>query len=107
MLTAFRSLSFFIGYVCFTIVWGTLSLLIAWALPFEKRFSFIIRVWTGVMLRWLRWTCGISFRVEGREHIPSKPCIVVCKHESTWETLALQQLFSPQATIVKKELLHI
>lgn len=102
-----RSALFFLGYVSFTIVWGTLSLLIAWALPFEKRFSFIIHNWTAAMLWWLRVTCGIRYEVEGLEHVPSEPCVVLCKHESTWETLALQQLFSPQATIVKRELLRI
>ncbi|MEM9741273.1 MAG: lysophospholipid acyltransferase family protein [Pseudomonadota bacterium] len=102
-----RALAFYTGYACFTIAWGSLSLLIAWALPFESRFRFIIQVWTGVVLWWLRWCCGITFRVTGMEHVPDKPCIVVSKHESTWETLALQQLFSPQATIVKRELLRI
>ncbi len=37
----------------------------------------------------------------------SDPCIVFVKHESTWETLFIQTLFAPQATLVKRELLHI
>ena len=41
-----------------------------------------------------------------REH-PAQACIVFVKHESTWETLFVQTLFAPQATIVKKELLNI
>ncbi|MEM1437219.1 MAG: lysophospholipid acyltransferase family protein [Pseudomonadota bacterium] len=102
-----RSLLFYTGYAAFTVVWGTLSLLIAWALPFHLRFSFIIQVWTRVILFWLRITCGIRFQIEGLENIPGQAAIVLAKHESTWETLALQQLFSPQATIVKRELLRI
>ena len=107
MLIRLRSLAFFLGYVSFTVVWGSLSLLVAWALPFKQRFNFIIGTWTAVMLRWLKITCGIDYAVEGREHIPSEPCVIICKHESTWESLALQQLFSPQATLVKRELLRI
>lgn len=107
MLLFLRSLLFYLGYATFTVFWGSLSLLIAWALPFKLRFSFIIQVWTRVILFWLRLCCGIYFRVEGREHIPAHAAIVLAKHESTWETLALQQLFSPQATIVKRELLRI
>jgi 1-acyl-sn-glycerol-3-phosphate acyltransferase len=58
-------------------------------------------------LFWLRACCGIRVEVAGRENIPDEPCIVFVKHESTWETLFIQTLFAPQATIVKRELLHI
>src|SRR5690606_38978728 len=54
-----------------------------------------------------RLTCGIRARVLGRENVPDRPCIVLCRHESTWETLFLQQLFAPQATLIKRELLRI
>lgn len=107
LLVIFRTLVFYLGYAVFTIFWGTLSLLVAWALPFEWRFRFIIQVWTRVVLWWLRVTCGVRFVIEGRENIPQQPCLVLCKHESTWETLALQQVFSPQSTLVKRELLRI
>ena len=60
-----------------------------------------------MVLFWLRVSCGISVEVEGRENIPAEACIVFVKHESTWETLFVQTLFAPQATIVKKELLNI
>ena len=102
-----RALAFYAGYVCVTIVWGSLSVLIAWIFPFRFRFHFVIGCWTRMVLGWLRLCCGISVRVEGREHIPSEPCIVFVKHESTWETLFVQTLFAPQATIVKAELLLI
>ncbi len=102
-----RALTFYIGYVCVTIVWGSLSVLIAWMFPFRIRFHFVIGCWTRMVLSWLRICCGIRVRVEGREHVPSEPCIVFVKHESTWETLFIQTLFAPQATIVKGELLHI
>jgi 1-acyl-sn-glycerol-3-phosphate acyltransferase len=32
---------------------------------------------------------------------------VFCRHESTWETLFLQTLLAPQATLIKRELLWI
>lgn len=52
-------------------------------------------------------TCGIGCSVEGREHIPARPCVVFARHESTWETLFLQSLFVPQATVIKRSLLLI
>jgi 1-acyl-sn-glycerol-3-phosphate acyltransferase len=102
-----RAVAFYVGYVVVTVVWGSLSVLIAWIFPFRFRFHFVIGCWTRMVLFWLRVCCGIRVRVEGREHIPREPCIVFVKHESTWETLFIQTLFAPQATIVKKELLHI
>ena len=43
----------------------------------------------------------------GLENIPGEPCIVMCKHQSAFETLVLQLIFSPQVWILKRELLRI
>ena len=43
----------------------------------------------------------------GAENIPSTPHIVLSKHSSTWETLALTLFFPPLAYVAKKELLSI
>jgi 1-acyl-sn-glycerol-3-phosphate acyltransferase len=104
---ALRAVLFYVGYVIATVGWGSLSVLVAWILPYRTRFHFVIGCWTRIVLFWLRVCCGITHRIEGREHIPASPCIVLVKHESTWETLFIQMLFAPQATIVKRELLHI
>lgn len=102
-----RSALFYIGYATLTVVWGSLSVLVGWALPYRRRFDFVIGNWTRMALAWLRLTCAIDYRVMGSEHIPDTPCVVLCRHESTWETLVLQQLFAPQATLIKRELLWI
>ncbi|MFW6092381.1 MAG: lysophospholipid acyltransferase family protein [Pseudomonadota bacterium] len=102
-----RAAAFYVGYTLATVVWGTLSVLVGWLLPYRWRFRFIIGCWTWFCLAWLRLTCGIRQRVTGRENLPEDPCIVMARHESTWETLFLQRLFSPQATLIKRELLHI
>ena len=102
-----RGLLFYLGYILFTVAWGAMSVLIAWLLPYRWRFRVVILAWTWTILAWLRLTCGIRYRVEGRENIPDTPCIVFAKHESTWETMMVQQLFHPQATLIKKQLLLI
>ncbi len=101
----FRSALFYTGYVVFTIIWGTLSLLAAGFMSYRTRFDFIVRRWTGGVLWWLKVTCGINTRIEGE--MPDQPCVVFVKHSSTWETLFVQQLFKPQATLIKRELLNI
>lgn len=102
-----RALAFYAGYVVTTIVWGSLSVAVAWVFPYRFRFHLVIGAWTRMVLLWLRVCCGIRVEVHGRENIPDEACVVFVKHESTWETLFIQTLFAPQATIVKKELLHI
>lgn len=102
-----RSTLFYLGYVLTTGIWGILCTLLAWMLPYRTRFRVVIGYWTRFVLWWLRTTCGIRCDIEGLENVPETPCIVFCRHESTWETLFLQSLFEPQATLIKRELLWI
>ena len=63
--------------------------------------------WAYSALTWLKLTCNLSFVVRGRENIPNHPSIVLCKHQSAWETIALQTIFPPQIWVMKRELLLI
>lgn len=102
-----RAILFYIGYVLTVAFWGAVVLLFGWALPYRVRFAFGVGLWSRFALWWLRLTCGVSTRLTGANNIPSQPCIVFARHESTWETLFLQSLFKPQATLIKRELLRI
>src|SRR5690606_29777596 len=51
--------------------------------------------------------CNIRFEVIGRKHEEVFPCVIMSKHQSTWETMFLQYYFGPVSTILKKELLRI
>ena len=100
-----RSLCFYFGQIISTLIFTPVSLL-AYPLKFETRYYLVTR-WTVFNLWWLQLCCGIRYRVVGREHIPESPGIVMCKHQSAWETLALQLIFIPQVWILKRELLQI
>jgi 1-acyl-sn-glycerol-3-phosphate acyltransferase len=67
--------------------------------------------WCKVNLAAIRLLCGIRWRVIGSENIPSDPKqhphVLMSKHSSTWETLALNLYFPPLAFVAKKELLSI
>lgn len=67
----------------------------------------IIRQWARFMIWLLERLCGLHYRVEGREHLPKQPAIVISKHQSSWETLAYQQIFPPQVWVLKRELLWV
>lgn len=102
-----RSALFYVGYGGSVAIWGTVSLLVGPWLPYRRRFHFVIVLWTRFILWWLELTCGIGYRVRGLENIPEEPCVVLCKHQSTWETYLLQSLFVPTASVLKRELLDI
>ncbi|MDQ2076814.1 1-acyl-sn-glycerol-3-phosphate acyltransferase [Marinimicrobium sp. ABcell2] len=101
-----RTTLFNIGYYGSGIVVGGLSPLIWLLLPFRARYWLLNR-WNVFVMAWLRLCCGVRIRVIGERHRDLEPCVVMAKHQSTWETLYLQYYFAPISPILKKELLSI
>jgi len=100
-----RSLLFYIGQIISILVFTPLGIII-FPLKFETRYYLITR-WAVFNLWWLKICCGVHYKVEGRENIPDEACIVMCNHQSAFETIALQLIFVPQVWILKRELLWI
>lgn len=96
----------YLAFMWLTIPFATTLFLIAWPIPYKYR-SKLISSWSRITLHVLSFTCGLKFEVSGLENIPEKPCIIFCKHQSTWETMVLQLFFTPQVWILKRELLLI
>lgn len=86
-------------------VWALLSLF-TFALPYRRRYRFITR-WTHFNLWCLEAVCEVRCEVRGLEHIPAGGGIVMAKHQSTWETMALQRWFNPQTWVLKRELMRL
>src|SRR4051812_3043136 len=80
--------------------------LLTFPLPPLTRYR-VISLWSRFMVGAASVICGIHYRVMGAENIPAKPSIILCKHESAWETMALQLVFPPQVWVLKRELLWI
>lgn len=80
--------------------------LFAYLLPYHRRYV-VIRQWARSMLWWLRVTCRLDYVVSGQENMPTGPAIVFAKHQSAWETLALQQIIPPMSWVLKRELLWV
>lgn len=100
-----RSLLFIILHIITAVFFSLLGVLLR-PFPFKLRYS-VISQWAKLNIWLLEKICQISFRVEGLDTIPNEPCVILCKHQSTWETLALQALFPPQVWVLKRELLWI
>ena len=81
--------------------------LIVCATPFPKGANHVSRWWIAIMMWSLKHIIGLHYRVQGQDNIPSQPAIICSKHQSGWETLALQQIFPPQVWVLKRELLRI
>jgi 1-acyl-sn-glycerol-3-phosphate acyltransferase len=67
----------------------------------------VISGWSRIMIWLAGAVLGIRWRVEGREHLPATPAVIIAKHQSAWETMAFQLIFPPQVHVLKRELLWI
>jgi len=100
-----KSVVFALGMWVSIIIFATLCLFTA-PFSFAVRYGFLSK-WARLNLWWLELTCGVQYQIEGRENIPAGNAIVMSKHQSTWETLALQVIFPPQVWVLKRELLKV
>lgn len=97
----------FSGYVIIsTIITAIFTILLA-PFPYVSARYKVINVYAKSVIAALTLLCGIRYTVEGRENILDEPFIIFCKHQSTWETYALQTIFPPISFVFKKELLWI
>jgi len=97
---------FFIYVVMSTPIVGV-AILVCYFMPFSTRYK-IADIWIDYLLFMLKLCCGLSYRVEGLENIPQdRAAVILSKHQSAWETIALRQIISPQTAVLKKSLLQI
>ena len=101
----FRSIVFYIGLLPLTMLFSFIGIVIL-PLPRPWRYAVITR-WSMLTIAWLKLACGLGWRVRGRENIPASPGVILCKHQSAWETITLQLIFPRQSQVLKKELLHV
>src|SRR5512135_404776 len=106
MMQALRSLLFNIVMFTTVTVYAPIAAL-TFPLPPLTRYRFTSQ-WARFQIWMLGVLCGLRYRVEGREHLPrGTTSIVLAKHQSTWETLALQHIVPPQVWVLKRELLWL
>ncbi len=100
-----RSLLYFLGSM---IVLGLLvtTAFALFFIPIKARYAILVN-WSKFCIWWLRITLNIKLKVIGRENIPTTPCVIVSNHQSTWESIGLQQVFPRQTWVLKRELLLI
>jgi len=104
-----RSLLFLLFQAVVTPLYAIAMVATFW-LPRVPRYL-IAAHWCKTIAYGARWICGIRWRVIGLENVPpdasAHPRVLMSKHSSTWETVALNLYFPPLAFVAKKELLSI
>jgi 1-acyl-sn-glycerol-3-phosphate acyltransferase len=104
-MTWLRSGLFALAQIIITPPYALLALA-TFPLPRFTRYR-IISGWSRLIIWLARTILGIRWRVEGGEHLPERPAVILAKHQSAWETMAFQLIFPPQVHVLKRELLWI
>ena len=104
-MTWLRSALFAAALVLVTPPYALLALA-TFPLPRMLRYR-IISGWSKLFVWLAKLILGIQWQVEGREHLPARPAVILAKHQSAWETMAFQLIFPPQVHVLKRELLWI
>ena len=101
-----RSLLFWFGFIINVVVFGLLIVFFFFT-PSSFRLK-IARLWSHANNFLLKIFCGIDFKVEGKENLRKvETAIILSKHQSTWETLALHSFTPFVRWVFKRELMRI
>jgi len=65
------------------------------------------RGWGGSMVWLAKHICGINYSMRGMENIPAAPTIIMAKHQSAWETVAILHYLPRGVWIIKRELVWL
>lgn len=104
-MTVLRSVLFSFVMILLTMFFASLAVVLR-PLPFITT-SLVLRFYARLVIESLRLLCGVRYEIQGLKTVPAAPFIIFSKHQSTWETYALQIFFLKICYVVKHELLWI
>lgn len=103
----FRSVLFNVYWAAWTALFVAPLVVLALCGCPERPIRAATRAWSRGILFGLHHIVGLTYVEEGRERIPSEPCLIVANHQSAWETLAFLILIPDVAIVAKRELVTI
>lgn len=105
MMLVLRSVAFNIAFIVVTTVLAVLGF---WVLLLPARGVLVFaRLWARLVVGLLRHICGIDCEVRGRENLPDHPVLIAAKHQSAWDTIAINLILPGVAYVMKRELLWV
>lgn len=110
-----KNIFYFIRSSIYIVYFTILSIFLGLALPFaflgdaRAITDKVGRTWTWWVLFGLKYICGISWKITGLENLPKEQGFVIAgKHQSTFETYIMHQLFDAiPVYVLKKQLLSV
>ncbi len=103
----FRSSLYFLCLIIITVLIATAIITVGLLFSHKQR-SKLANFWGMSNLWLLSKICGLNYEIKGLENIPDGGCIILSKHQSAWETMALRGLLPPSQTwVLKQELLWV
>lgn len=105
-MTLLRSGLFFVLFVAGILFYATLIVGL-WPVTTLAQRRGMACAWAQYNRRLLAVVCGLRDRVIGLERLPPPPFVLLCKHQSAWETVSLHGVFPPFVLVLKKSLLFV
>ncbi len=106
-LGAYLSASLFFLYILISVPIFGIAILLSIILPFSIRYR-LGSLWVASILWMVKICFGLTYKVEGLENLPKDQAfIVLSKHQSAWETMALRLFLPMQTTVLKRSLTWI
>jgi 1-acyl-sn-glycerol-3-phosphate acyltransferase len=112
MLIYLRSALFLVWLIVTVIPWSLVAV-VASAFTRGAPLYWLCAGWLKVAILGAKWICGVNWRVQGMENVPTAAdgtasVILVPKHQSAWETFAFPAIMPhPLAYVFKRELLYV
>lgn len=102
-----RTILFYLLLASTVLVWGIVCLAVFLFIPYRWLMKGFIQPWCRFSIKLASCVAGIKYKVTGLENLPKTPCVIVSKHQSTWETLFFTSQIFPLSNVLKKELQFI
>lgn len=105
-----RSTLFMLWAIVLTLVLAPPIIVAAILLPNKGPAYAMVAVWRAIFTFGVRWLLGIRTVVRGLDNMPGEAAVILAKHQSAWETVALQDVIPPGRNavfVMKKELLRL
>lgn len=106
-MTTLRSLLFQVFFVFAVVGYSVVIILVGRRITRASLLG-LAASWSRVSLGALKRLCRLDYRIVGIENLPHEPCILMAKHQSAWETIAIPGIIPrPQAWVLKQELMRV
>lgn len=106
-MTLIRSLLFLLFLALVVIAHGSVILLFGRWMSRAQLLG-LARHWSKTLLGGLQRLCGLGYQIRGLENLPDEPFIMLVKHQSAWETIAIPGIIPRQQTwVLKQELMRV